>query len=143
MTYGPSEASDLVGAVNYLRTRAEVDGERIGMIGTSMGGNISLYAAPDCQPIKAILAIQPTRLPVFNANFARTELGRFGPLIIKPIDLLYAANARPGRASTTRASRRASSTTRWSSTSRAPATSGARWRSSRSSRGSRRRSTAR
>ena len=95
MTYGPSEASDLVGAVNYLRTRPEVDGERIGVIGTSMGGNISLYGAPECQPIKAILAIQPTRLAVFNHNFARTELGRFGPLIIKPIDLLYAARRAP------------------------------------------------
>ena len=82
LTYGPSEASDLVGAVNYLRTRPEVDGDRIGVIGTSMGGNISLYAAPECQPIKAILAIQPTRLAVFNHNFARTELGRFGPLIV-------------------------------------------------------------
>ena len=96
MTYGPSEANDLVGAVNYLRTRPEVDGQRIGVIGTSMGGNISMYGAPDCQPIKAILAIQPTRLPVFNANFARTELGRFGPLITEPIDLLlYAAKRAP------------------------------------------------
>ena len=90
LTYGPIEARDFVGAVRHLRSRAEVDGERIGAIGTSAGGNIVLYGVPAAQPIRAVLAIQPTRLDDFNANFARTELGRFGPALLKPIDLLYA-----------------------------------------------------
>ena len=42
--------------MNYLRSRADVDGERIGALGISMGGTIALYGAPECQPIKAILA---------------------------------------------------------------------------------------
>src|SRR3954451_1677731 len=74
-TYGPVEARDFVGAVGYLRARADVDGERIGAIGTSAGGNVVLYGAPDAQPVKAVLAIQPTKLSSFNTNFARSELG--------------------------------------------------------------------
>lgn len=89
LTYGPLEARDFVGAVRYARSRSDVDGERIGAIGTSMGGNIVLYGTPDCQPVKAVLAIQPTRLHLFNTNFARTELGRFGPAMLKPVDVLY------------------------------------------------------
>ena len=38
-----------------------------------------LYGVPDAQPIKAVLAIQPTKLTAFNTNFARTELGPLGP----------------------------------------------------------------
>lgn len=89
LSYGPLEASDFVGAVRYLRSRPDVDGERIGAIGTSMGGNIALYGTPQCQPIRAILAVQPTRLTVFNTNFARTEFGRFGPLLLAPVGPLY------------------------------------------------------
>ncbi len=98
-TYGPVEARDFVGAVGYLHTRADVDGERIGAIGTSAGGNIVLYGVPDAQPIKAVLAIQPTKLTAFNTNFARTELGPLGPALIKPVDFLYAAlrSPRPSR----------------------------------------------
>ena len=91
LTYGPLEAQDFVGAVCYVRSRPDVDGERIGAIGTSMGGNIVMYGTPECQPIKAILAIQPTRLQVFNTNFSRTEFGPLGPTMLKPIDLLYRA----------------------------------------------------
>ena len=89
LTYGPTEANDFRGALAYLRARADVDPERIGVIGTSAGGNVALYGSPG-EDVKAILAIQPTRLTSFNTNFAKTELGRFGPLMIKPVDLLYA-----------------------------------------------------
>lgn len=74
-TYGPWESRDLVGAVNWLRARPDVDGDRLGILGLSMGGATALYAAPECQPIKAILAIQPATVSVFNRNFVRTELG--------------------------------------------------------------------
>jgi hypothetical protein len=89
LSYGPIEARDYIGAVNYVRSRPEVDGERIGAIGTSMGGNIIIYGTPECQPIKALLAVQPTRLTVFNTNFARTELGPLGPTLMKPVELVY------------------------------------------------------
>ena len=89
LTYGPYEARDFIGAVNYLRTRPDVDGDRIGAIGCSMGGNTVIYGTPECQPVKALLAIQPAVLPHFNYNFARKELGPLGPMMVKSTDLLY------------------------------------------------------
>jgi len=88
-TYGPEESRDFVGAVRYLRTRPEVIADRIGAIGMSAGGNIVLYGVDEVQPIKAVLAVQPTRLTSFNRRFARTELGPLGPALLKPVDLLY------------------------------------------------------
>ena len=89
VTYGPWETRDYIGAVNYLRARPDVDGNRIGVIGCSMGGNIAIYGTPQCQPIKAILAIQPAILPNFNRNFARQELGPLGPMMVKSSDIMY------------------------------------------------------
>lgn len=89
LTYGPLEARDFIGAVNYVRARPDVDGDRIGAIGCSMGGNIVIYGTPECQPVKALLAIQPAVLPHFNHNFARLELGPLGPSLVRSTDLLY------------------------------------------------------
>ena len=95
LTYGVHEARDFIGAVNYLRSRPDVDDDRIGAIGCSMGGNTAMYAIPESPPVKALLAIQPTRLHVFNTNFARTELGPIGPASLMPVDWLYAALRAP------------------------------------------------
>jgi uncharacterized protein len=89
LTYGPRETRDYIGAVNYLRSRPDVDDERIGAVGTSMGGNTIIYGTPNCQPIKALLAVQPTKLHTFNTNFARDELGPLGPASLAPIDWMY------------------------------------------------------
>jgi dienelactone hydrolase len=91
LTFGVREARDFVGAVNYLRGRPDVDGERIGAVGCSMGGNTIIYGTPQCQPVKALLAIQPTRVHSFNTNFARDELGPLGPASLLPVDWMYAA----------------------------------------------------
>jgi dienelactone hydrolase len=91
LSFGPLEARDFVGAVLFLRSRPDVDGQRIGALGISMGGTIALYGAPDCPPIKAILALQPAKVSTFNANFCRLEFGPAGPLIMKPVELIYRA----------------------------------------------------
>ena len=92
VSFGPLEKRDFVGAVLYLRSRPDVDGQRIGSLGVSMGGTIALYGAPDCQPIKAILALQPAKVTTFNANFCRLEFGPAGPLVMMPpIELIYRA----------------------------------------------------
>jgi uncharacterized protein len=95
ITYGPYEARDYAGAIDYLRRRPEVDDARIGALGCSMGANTAIYGTPTCQPVKALLAIQPAVLPNFNANFAREMFGPMGPTMLKPVDGLYWALKRP------------------------------------------------
>jgi len=89
LTYGVREARDYAGAVAYLRSRPDVDGERLGAIGMSAGGSTVLYGTPDAQPIRALLAVQPTKVKVFGDNMARSEFGRMGPALNKGLDLLY------------------------------------------------------
>jgi hypothetical protein len=48
-----------------------------------------MFAIPDGPPVKALLAVQPTRLPVFNRNFARQVLGPLGPAAARSTDLVY------------------------------------------------------
>jgi len=55
-TLGPREVRDLVGAVAYLRTRPDVDPERIGAIGCSMGSAIVIGAAAQDPNIQAVVA---------------------------------------------------------------------------------------
>jgi uncharacterized protein len=95
LSFGPVEKRDFVGAVTYLRSRADVDSDRIGSIGISMGGTIALYGAPEAQPIKAILAVQPAKVTTFNNNYALTEIGIAGPLLIAPIEYLYRLSRTP------------------------------------------------
>lgn len=89
VTYGVWEARDFIGAVHYLRSRPDVDGNRIGALGCSMGGNICLYGAPECQPVKAILAVQPAVVANFNRKFSRQEFGPLGPSLVASADILY------------------------------------------------------
>jgi len=54
-TFGPLEVGDLVGAVSYLRSRPDVDSERIGAIGCSMGSGIVIGAAAAEPAIAAVV----------------------------------------------------------------------------------------
>lgn len=89
ITFGVREAFDVQGALAYLRSRADVDNDRLGLLGCSMGANACLYGTPDAQPVKAILAVQATRVAHFNHNYALDEIGRLGPVLMKPVDPLY------------------------------------------------------
>ena len=55
-TLGFHEANDVRGAVHYLLTRPEVNPDRIGLIGHSMGGVAVLRAAARLPQIKAIVS---------------------------------------------------------------------------------------
>mgnify|MGYP000473990913 CR=1 FL=1 len=59
-TWGWVEINDLLGAVDYLRSRPDVDPDRIGALGYSLGGQISLRAAAQERWIKAVAAEGPT-----------------------------------------------------------------------------------
>jgi pimeloyl-ACP methyl ester carboxylesterase len=95
MTFGAWESRDLVGAMSYLRMRPEVDPVRIGVLGTSMGGNTALEGAPYCQPIPAMLLVQPNRAGTFISRFAKDHLGKRGPAILSPTDWCYATLRAP------------------------------------------------
>src|SRR4051794_38553944 len=86
ITYGVREAFDVQGALAYLRSRPDVDNDRLGLLGCSMGANACLYGTPDAQPVKAILAVQATRVAHFNHNYTLDEIGRLGPALLKPVD---------------------------------------------------------
>ncbi|WP_243074809.1 alpha/beta hydrolase [Microbacterium sp. SS28] len=89
LTMGRWEARDFNGALEYLRGRSDVDAGRIGALGTSAGANTVMYAIPEGPPVKALLAVQPTKLGVFNRNFSRDVLGPLGPAAARSTDLVY------------------------------------------------------
>jgi dipeptidyl aminopeptidase/acylaminoacyl peptidase len=55
-TMGPREVDDLRGAVAYLQSRPDVDAERIGAMGCSMGSAVTIGAAAVEPAIKAAVA---------------------------------------------------------------------------------------
>jgi uncharacterized protein len=54
--FGWVGARDVHAAVDYLRTRPDVDADRIGGLGLSMGGEILLQAAGESEALKAVVA---------------------------------------------------------------------------------------
>lgn len=61
ITFGGREVADLEGAIQYLKTRIDVNMDRIGVLGFSMGGAVAILKSGDL-PIKAL---------VVNSAFAR------------------------------------------------------------------------
>jgi dipeptidyl aminopeptidase/acylaminoacyl peptidase len=58
-TSGWLESSDLLGALDYLRSRDDVDGDKIGVLGLSLGGQVALRAAAQDESIRAVVAEDP------------------------------------------------------------------------------------
>jgi len=59
ITFGKHEVKDVQAAYDYLLTRDDVNPEKIGLIGNSMGGSIGLLYAATNPQIKAIVAQSP------------------------------------------------------------------------------------
>lgn len=89
VTFGLQESNDLLGALDYLATRADVDQERIGVVGFSVGANALLFTLPHSERIAAGVAVQPTSPAVFARRFARDLLGPLGDLILFLTGLVY------------------------------------------------------
>ena len=81
VTGGWLESHDLLGELDYLETRSDVDMNRVGVIGWSQGGTTLLFAGAHTDRIKAGIAIQPTTANVFGVNYARSLAGPLGPVI--------------------------------------------------------------
>ena len=120
----PARVPRRPGGVDYLRAREEVDSERIGALGCSMGANTAIYGAADAPPVKAILAVQATRVTRFNHNF-HGRVRAVGPSLLKPVGPLYKLLGRRAEQAGPGGPGGASSRTRSSSTCRRPATRGA------------------
>lgn len=54
-SFGYLEQNDLLGALRYVKTRNDVDGEKIAVYGFSMGGAVAILVASKTEEIKAII----------------------------------------------------------------------------------------
>jgi pimeloyl-ACP methyl ester carboxylesterase len=89
VTFGQSEAKDLLGAITYLDGRDDVDNGRIGVVGFSMGANAALFALPQTDDVKALVAVQPMTPAVFSQRLASDFLGIFGGVVRIMAELIY------------------------------------------------------
>ena len=62
-TFGLLEAADVRAAVEVLRRRTDVDGERICVLGVGTGANAAMLAVANGTPVKALVLDRPVRDP--------------------------------------------------------------------------------
>ena len=68
--YGGYEVDDVMSAVQYLATLSHVDGERLGIMGWSHGGYITLFSVfRDHTPFRAAAAMVPVTNLVFRLSY--------------------------------------------------------------------------
>jgi len=89
VTFGLEESRDLLGALAYLHGRPDVNPERIGVIGFSMGANALLYTLAQTQDIAAGIAVQPTSGRPFAAGFGADVLGPLSLLTLPAAEKIY------------------------------------------------------
>ena len=75
-------ARDIHAAINYLRSRPDVDPERIGGLGLSMGGEVLLQAAGESRFLKAIVSEGAT-------SRTAADIGEMGNGWFKPAVLVH------------------------------------------------------
>ena len=86
ITMGLRERSDLLGALDALAARPEVDAERIGVLGISMGAVMALLVAGRDQRVRAVVAECPyssstTVMARAMQHYYRLPTFLFGPLV--------------------------------------------------------------
>ena len=91
VTFGQSEANDLLGAIAYLQARPEVDRARIGAIGFSMGANAILYAMAQTDQLGAAIAVQPMTIGTYIKGYAEDLLGLPGNVMVPVAEAAYSA----------------------------------------------------
>ncbi|MCB9422712.1 MAG: alpha/beta fold hydrolase [Ardenticatenaceae bacterium] len=91
VTFGWQEANDLLGALAYLNGRSEVNPDRIGTVGFSMGANTVLYTLPQTEQIKAAVAVQPASTGTFAERYGADLLGPLGMVTVPLAEMMYQA----------------------------------------------------
>ena len=89
VTFGQSESKDLLGALAYLAGRDDVNDQKIGVVGFSIGANAGLFALPQTDRIKALVAVQPMTPSIFSHRLASDFLGVFGSLVRSIAEIIY------------------------------------------------------
>lgn len=98
VTFGKEESRDLLGALDYLHGRSDVNPQRIGVIGFSMGANALLYTLAQSSSIAAAIAVQPTSAHTFATGFGTDMLGPLGALVLPVAEKMYQAGGGPALA---------------------------------------------
>ena len=99
--YGGHEVDDVISAVDYLKTLPHVDPDRIGIMGWSHGGYITLMSVfRDKHPFKAGAAIVPVTNLVFRLSYrdraiSATSRPRSGSRVCRSSSRRPTSNARP------------------------------------------------
>jgi pimeloyl-ACP methyl ester carboxylesterase len=97
VTFGTKEQDDLVSVVDHLATRRDVDPARIGALGFSMGGAVTIMAAAKDTRIRAIVAdsawseAKSWLKPSIRATFLNPR-NRFSALSLKLAELRTGAD---------------------------------------------------
>jgi uncharacterized protein len=97
ITGGWLESRDTLGALTYLRGRADVDASRIGAIGFSMGGAILTFTVPQTDALRAAVAIQPVTPTVFGKRYAWALMGPLAWIVRPLADLLFRVAGGPSQ----------------------------------------------
>ena len=91
VTFGWQEANDLLGAVDYLHGRSEINQSQIGVVGFSLGANTVLYTLPQTEEIKTAVVVQPTSLPTYAHRYGAQMLGPLGLAVVPVTEAMYQA----------------------------------------------------
>ena len=77
ISLGYHEKKDLIGAIDYLKGRNDIDSKKIGIIGFSMGGAVAILVAAESEDVRAVVA---------DGSFTS-----FGETVAHHLKLLYKA----------------------------------------------------
>jgi fermentation-respiration switch protein FrsA (DUF1100 family) len=87
---GHHETNDVIGAVEYLAQRPEVDAERIGVVGFSMGAAATIQAAARCPKIAAVVADSSYASFVDAAKYSFDLVTRLPHYPVAPLAMAWA-----------------------------------------------------
>lgn len=89
VTFGLREADDLLGALDYLARRDDVDKNNIGVVSFAMGANAAIFALPRADILRAVVAVQPSSPAIFANRYASSLLGPLGFIVSRLARLIY------------------------------------------------------
>lgn len=95
VTFGLRESNDLLGALDYLGNRNDVNTRRIGVVGFSMGANAVLYSLPYTDAVRAAVLVQPTSVDHFARRYGADLLGPLSKLVLPMTEAIYRAFGGP------------------------------------------------